>query len=299
MPTVRSAATYLLALCTWAPPAVAMAATADVLPFTPPLNWTRIASAPGISWSARNGSTFNVGRSGSLTSEAAFERVVAAQTGPGSPASVTKLQVCGSSAVRLEQHVTAGPAGAIDAIVQLQYLDGSVYSLAYTKPDSLVSDPAIVALMDSFCGERSVASAKPPDGWKTGGPQALGTWVTGSVVETMTLTSAPLPRDGSLQASFDAITSLGGAMEIVSKSMSTLCGKPAYVVVTRSEHGGRKYLSTVELTANDATLYSLVYQRPEFVASDDAAHASLASLCAPGAAAPATDSPSPVASATP
>jgi hypothetical protein len=271
--------------------------TTAPLPFTPPTGWQTLPSAflptQVLTWSSGT-SAFNIGQlSAALPIAQAAEALKISAGALGTVLSSSSPAVCGQPSEQIViQMKNNGPI----LTEQEQVIDGMTYISTYSRAAGTSADPAITAIMASYCGSSSLAHITPPSGWQTNNIRILGVWLR-NISENITVLSMD-PRPDAAQLAHDALTTTVKTPDvtILSSKAGTLCGNPALFVTSNAKlpTGGELQIEVVT-TQSSSAAYILVYSHPPTTPADPAATASLMTLCA----GPPTATPPAAPSATP
>ncbi|MGH7729094.1 MAG: hypothetical protein ACREM2_09935, partial [Vulcanimicrobiaceae bacterium] len=208
------------------------------LPIVPPAGWRAVPSSfmPNLALTWQNGpSSFAIVTTqiSASTSEALHELgVQASESGAKVEKSTTKF-VCRSPAVRVDvRKPLAG--GALAIVEQAQSLEGNSFLAVYRRPAQLPADPAIVGLLDRFCGVATLAGLAPPPDWRATHRRFLGIWLSPNLSQAITVQQTD-PQPDLAQLALGAMSeSSGRSLQRIASSSSTLCGLPAVFATFRA-----------------------------------------------------------------
>jgi len=199
------------------------------------------------------------------------------------------MTVCGDPARLLVYHTGTGKGASIARQV-IVAKGGYASTLLYTRPAGTSTDPNIVRMMGTFCptGTAYLPVMQMPNGWtKNSMPfavESLGMWVGRQPGEVMTLgrTSANVPLERLADQLRASVTSSSSKQYLKSftQQPTTLCGHPGLIVTMNVGIPTLPMVIEQAVTQSDGVSYVLGYVRPAGGAGDDAAEASLRSLCA-------------------
>lgn len=268
-------------------------ADATALPFTPPSSWQSLPAAfiptTPLNW-ANGKSSISISRVGaSLPFEAIEHGLTLAAGSTGQISSSTTPTICGRPAALLT--IAQADAG-VTLDEQIQGLDGATYISVYRRPTGTAADPAIAALLASFCGAKTLAATAPPPGWKAHRLAILGTWISPALQTLTAVAMDPQPDAASMAKEAVGTTIKTPNVTMVSHSSGTLCGYPAEFFTAKAQPAGlAPMLVQGEITQSSSVAYAIAYGYPADAKPDSAATDSLKTLCAKGALAPAAATP--------
>lgn len=264
-----------------------LAAVTTALPFTPPPGWSPVPSQrvrAQINEGWQSAPLSNGKRATFATAIFPWAGSLQMLSSRGKP-----ITVCGDPARLLVYHTGSGKNESIARQV-IVAKGGYASTLLYTRPVGTSADPNIVQMMGTFCptGAAYLPVMQMPKGWtKNSAPfavESLGMWVGKQPGQVMTLgrTSANVPLErlaDQLRASVTS-SSVKQYLKSFSQQPATLCGHPGLIVTMNVGIPTLPMVIEQAVTQSDGVSYVLGYVRPAGGAGDNAAEASLRSLCA-------------------